>query len=243
MRKKKNRINLLIKEAKRNPLKAAVLVALAAVACYLWGGRAVRTLMAAVESPTSPAALSSMTSQGGTTDLAAAFSIAATVPASDGNPAVNSAAKIGGPMPLWMQFQDRFSRRETAAADTMVFLRDPFERPVTVEADAKADEESAQPVNSGVNSVEDEAIRPEDLGLRLRAVIIGPRGQSAVLGNTTVEEGSQITVNKKGRTIPVLVRKITREHVTIEIGEKEYELTLPPSSSIATLGTPSPSSP
>lgn len=239
MRKKKNWINLLIKEAKRNPLKAAVLVALAAVACYLWGGRAVRTLMAAGESPTSPAALSSMTSQGGTTDLAAAFSIAATVPASDGNPAVNSAAKIGGPMPLWMQFQDRFSRRETAAADTMVFLRDPFERPVTVEADAKADEESAQPVNS----VEDEAIRPEDLGLRLRAVIIGPRGQSAVLGNTTVEEGSQITVNKKGRTIPVLVRKITREHVTIEIGEKEYELTLPPSSSIATLGTPSLSSP
>lgn len=239
MRKKKNWINLLIKEAKRNPLKAAVLVALAAVACYLWGGRAVRTLMAAGESPTSPAALSSMTSQGGTTDLAAAFSIAATVPASEGNPAVNSAAKIGGPMPLWMQFQDRFSRRETAAADTMVFLRDPFERPVTVEADAKADEESAQPVNS----VEDEAIRPEDLGLRLRAVIIGPRGQSAVLGNTTVEEGSQITVNKKGRTIPVLVRKITREHVTIEIGEKEYELTLPPSSSIATLGTPSLSSP
>lgn len=142
-----------------------------------------------------------------------------------------------------MQFQDWISRRGADGEDTLVFLRDPFERPVTVEADAKADEESAQPVNSGVNSVEDEAIRPEDLGLRLRAVIIGPRGQSAVLGNTTVEEGSQITVNKKGRAIPVLIRKITREHVTIEIGEKEYELSLPPSSSIATLGTASASTP
>ncbi|MGQ9606756.1 MAG: hypothetical protein ACUVTW_11180 [Thermogutta sp.] len=216
-----------------------VLVALAVVACYLWGGRAVRTLVAAGESPTSPAALSSMTAQGGSTDLAAAFSTAATVPASDGNAAVNSAAKIGSPMPLWMQFQDWISRRGADGEDTLVSLRDPFERPVSVAADAKADEESAQPVNSG----EDEAIRPEDLGFRLRAVIIGPRGRSAVLGNTTVEEGSQITVNKNGRTIPVLVRKITREHASIAIGEKEYELRLPPAASIPTHGTASASTP
>lgn len=238
MRKKKKWINILIKEAKRNPLKAAVLVALAAVACYLWGGRAVRTLMAAGESPTSVTGLSSITAQGAATDSAAAFGIGPTGPTFDGDPAVNPAAKIGAPMPLWMQFQDRLSRRGTEGDDTPVLLRDPFERPVTA-AEAKPYEESARPVNS----LEDETIRPEDLGLRLRAVILGPRGRWAVLGDATVVEGSQITVNKKGRAIPVLIRKITREHATIEIGEKEYELSLPPAASIATHGTPSASSP
>lgn len=242
MRKKKNWANLVIKEAKRNPLKAAVLVALAAVACYLWGGRAVRTLMAAGESPTSVTGLSSIAAQGAATDSAAEFGIGPTGPTFDGDLAVNPAAKIGAPMPLWIQFQDRLSRRGTEGDDTPVLLRDPFERPVTA-ADAKPDEESAQPLGSGVNSVEDEAIRPEDLGLRLRAVILGPRGRWAVLGDATVVEGSQITVNKKGRAIPVLIRKITREHATIEIGEKEYELSLPPAASIATHGTPSASSP
>ncbi len=70
------------------------------------------------------------------------------------------------------------------------------------------------------------------MGLELRGVIIGTQGNLAFLGDQVVEAGSQVSFNKKGRTIPVRVTKIANDHVSLEIGDKEYELPLPPLTSI-----------
>lgn len=225
MPKKKNWTKILIKEAKRNPLKAAVLVALAVVASYLWGGRILRPIFAAGESTISTAGMTSMTPTGSADS--AVTGIGQTLPTFPGTPNPNSGAEVGSVSPVWIRFEEWLSRQGRQGDESPVFRRDPFERAVEAAVETKPDEDAKQPNGS----TEDEPIRPADLGLELRAVIIGPRGRSAVLGDRVVEEGAQITLNKKGLAIPVRIVKISGEGTAIQVGEKEYELTLPPAAS------------
>ena len=218
----------MVKEAKRSPLKAAALLALAVVASYLWGGRLVRPLTVATESDPSPTAMSSTATQAGFLDSGTARGIGQAAPKSEGDPVLNATANIGASKPVWVQFQEWLSRQKNNDEESAAFRRDPFQPPVMPPPETEPNEGSGRLSDNG----EDETARPEDLGLELRAVIIGPQGNLAVLGEEVVEEGSQIVVSQKGRTIPVRIAKITGEHASIEIGEKEYELRLPPVASI-----------
>lgn len=169
-----------------------------------------------------------MTTQAGSADLMTAHDMGRTSPPFDGDSFPNSTANIGSAKPVWIQFQEWLSRQTNDDGEPAAFWRDPFQRPAT----APTETEPTEGAGRVSDNREDETVRPEDLRLELRAVIIGTQGNLAVLGDQVVEAGSQIAVNKKGRTIPVRITTITNEHASVEIGDKEYELRLPPLTSI-----------
>lgn len=228
MRKKKKWTTILVKEAKRSPLKAAALLGLAVVASYLWGGRIFRPVTVDGESEPSFTPMSALTTQAGSADGMTAYGIGRTSPGFEAESASNAPSGIGTPTPVWVQFQDWLSRQKNEGDEAAAFWRDPFQPPVTVTTETEPNVADDQPSDKS----EDATIGPEDLGLELRGVIIGKQGNLAFLGDQVVQAGSQVIFNKRGRKIPVRITEITNEHLSLEIGDKEYELSLPPLTSI-----------
>ncbi len=126
--------------------------------------------------------------------------------------------------PIWIRFQEWSSQQQGQDAITTSLWRDPFQAPVAPPSITA----SQEPPEATAQVDVDQTVRPDDLGLQLRAVIAGPRCRLAILGEQVVGEGEQIVLHHKGHAITIRIAKIGKDNMSIIIGQEAYELRLPP---------------
>jgi hypothetical protein len=70
-------------------------------------------------------------------------------------------------------------------------------------------------------------VPPQSVGLALTSTIVGPRQHVARLNGTNYRPGDTVEVNSDQGKLSYVLKQVTDRSVTLSLGNKQYELSMP----------------
>jgi hypothetical protein len=199
----------LVREAKANPAKAAVLGGMFLVGIYFWA-----PLLASWMGGDKPAVAAKTPDPNA--DLIPTF-IAMTTTATPDKTTAKEPAKIAWKtLAAWLDRDPRTNGTTVTAGQ-----RDPFRevRPPEPEKKAPRPEAVAAPVRRRLS--------PEQLGMTLEGTLIGARQKTAVIDGRVYREGQPIERRIDERAMVFELHEVQRQYVVLTAENERYELRIP----------------
>lgn len=200
----------LVREFRASPVKAIALAALSVVGVYFWGpiilkGFSKKSTATAASTPPPAATTPSATSFGATTTKA-------------------PAAKTESGLPDWHDVADWIKQdARMSAAEWTAGSRDPFEV-----VKKKAPAAQPKPEMKKLAPAKPKEIDPDDLGLVVSSIALGPGGRTALVNGETYREGQAIELEDGMR---VQLKKVMPKRVQFECQGQAFELAVAKSGS------------
>lgn len=196
------------REARNNPAKAAVLVALLGLAVYFWAPLLAGWLSNGRESKTTS------NSERSQDNDPATFEQIASQPQDNTQEDKKSE-------PSWVELRQWHDESPWTSPVELAGLRDPFASPRGAEEIARAPEENSETLQASP----EHAIAEMDI--QLTGTIVGPRRRVALLDGRAYHEGDMLQVEELGTTWELEVREIGNNRVKLAWQSIERVVTAP----------------
>lgn len=197
-------INKLKREVQKSPGKAATLALLLCVALWFWAPLLTGMLGSSSPANVTPSATANQTAASSTPSTAAA------APATTATMPWRELAKTIEHDPLMQPARGSDRPRDVFQP---IKPSKPVENEVTQAAQPQPKPELDVP--------------PQSVGLALTSTIVGPRQHVARLNGTNYRPGDTVEVNSDQGKLSYVLKQVTDRSVTLSLGNKQYELSMP----------------